>query len=218
MVAVTSTGSRLAVYGCGGCLTLILLALIGIYALIARTGLIGSAQRFTPVVPERHVEVSQTTEAIQSSLMASALTSLSKGQVTLVLTEEMLTAFLQEGFAAANEEGILSAGAQITVQDAGYLELFVPLYLNERATALTAHVYVTLMDGRPIVRVQDVRLGYLRLPNRLAAELSERLLQKTLDTQVSRVQGALSITDILLQDRALRLTGSVTLNPLQLLR
>lgn len=204
--------------GCGGCLILVvILAIIG-FVLLAKTGLVGPEDKFEAPTPVREVEAESTFDEIQSSLVRSALTSLKNGEVSIVLSDEMLTVLMRDGLAQAGEEAFDVERAQIAVVEDGYLELFVPMTLNDRETTFMANIGLELVDQRVQASVEDVRIGNLRVPGSFATAASEEAIQLALDSQLNEVQGALELTDLTLTNGELQLTGSVDLNPLQLFR
>ncbi len=204
--------------GCGGCLILVvILAIIG-FVLLMKTGLVGPEENFDAPTPVREVSTDSTFDEIQSALVRSALTSLTSGEVSIVLSDEMLTVLMRDGLAQAGEDAFDVERAQIAVVEEGYLELFVPLMVNDRETTFMANIGLELVDQRVRASVDDVRIGNLRVPGSFATAASEEAIQRALDSQLSEVQGALELTDLTLTDGELRLSGAVDLNPLQLFR
>ena len=202
----------------GGCLILVILAVIAGYVALSKTGLVGSEKSFDVPEPVRVVEVDSTFDEIQSTLVKSALSSLSNGEVSLLLTDEMLTVLMRDGLAQAGEEAFDVERAQIAVVEDGHLELFIPLAINDRETALRAEIGLALTDGRVKASVGEVRVGNLKLPGNFATSASETAIQSALDSQLDDVQGALQLTGIEYTDGSLRLTGDVDFNPLQFLQ
>jgi len=204
--------------GCGfGLLLVAVVTGVGFFFL-TKTGLVGPASAFEMPMPTRVVEATMTTDEIQQTLVSSALRSLKQGEITVVITESMMTALLRDGLEQTRESTFDVARAQIVIVDHGSAELYIPLRINDRSTTLRANVGLALEGERVRVAVDGVRLGYMWLPGRWAAEASETALQKVLDTQLNQAQGAIKLTGLQLQDGELRLSGTVSLNPLQLLR
>lgn len=202
----------------GGCLILVVIAAVAGFILLGKTGLIGSNDSFEPPAPSRIVETDTTFDAIQSALIKSTLSSLQNGEVSLVLTDEMLTVLMRDGLRQAGEEVFDVERAQIAIVDGAYLELFVPIETNGRETTLMAEIGLALDGSRVKASVGNVHVGNLKIPGNFATEASEGAIQNALDSQLDQVQGAIDLTELTLTEGELRLTGAVNLNPLQLLR
>lgn len=208
MASLTRTGGwgQVAAIIGGSCL-LLLLGAIGFGVIVlGKTGLIGSGSTSEPV---RVVETTATSSEVQEALIASALASFTNGELSLVLTDQMLTALVRDGLAQANEDALLVDRAQIAVVSDGYLELFVPFLLGERESTLSAKVYLEVVDGKLDSRVEDVRLGTLTLPWSFAGQASSEAIQAALDTQLERVQGTITLTELIYEDAQVRLVGSI---------
>lgn len=215
MAEVEERGSRVGLYvgmGCAGLLALLVLFVFVGYFFLTKTGLVGSNENFDVPEPTRVVEPSDSTLAeLQSTITSSVLTSLKDGQVTLVLDEATLTTLLRDSLGSGDEVFQVERVQVAVIEDA--LEVYLPMTVNERETALTLSVSPYLSEtGEVQIDIVGISLGNLELPRAKSVTTRiETALTESLDSQLEEAQGALTLTQITVADGALTIQADVDL-------
>ena len=203
-----------------GCLfILIVLVLVGAY-FASKTGLVSFFGKDTIEVPTpvHVVDVSDTTfEDVQAGLVASAMRSLKDGQMSVVITEEMLTTMLRDGLQKVESEALDIDESQVAIVDE-YMEMYMPLTTAKKRTALRVRVRPTLESEDLKIKMDSIMLGELRLPTFVSTRYPQEAVNDALDSQLDAVQGTLELTGVELEEGQVILRGSLNAENFKLFR
>ncbi|OGL69899.1 hypothetical protein A3C17_04505 [Candidatus Uhrbacteria bacterium RIFCSPHIGHO2_02_FULL_53_13] len=199
-----------------GCLgTVVLVALMTLYA-VARTGivrvpLLGAG--FRPPEPTRVVNVGDTRpELLLESLFASTKLSLTKGGVTIDLSEELMTQLMRDSLSREQvPDFLIVEEMQVAALASGVLELYVPVEVKEgRRTAMIAQVSMDVdEEGSVVTAIEQVSIGNLKSRGGAPSQELDAWLGTMLDSLLSDAQDVVTITDIEILEGRVRVTGKI---------
>ncbi len=210
--------------GCGGCLLLVVVAVVLLWVAASKTGLLPvpfPGVDTSPPAPSRTVEPSSAVD-ISKVIASAAMKSIGRGEgVEVVLTEGMLTALLRQTMEASGDV-VVAERVQVAIENGGPVELYIPIVVQGRETVAIVRVLPTVVDGQPRIDIERLQLGRLRIPVFLTGNLTQKLTDTVLpdgfvnvngsvrvDEKTAEGQAGVRITDVSLTQGAMTIRASV---------
>ena len=134
--------------------------------------------------------------------------------IHLTIPEATLTAALQEKLREIHDPRLLVEKAQLAVFPDQLLEVFIPLEVRGKTTAI--RFTMTLMadgQGGMTGTAKDVWLGSFHLPSFLAETFSQRFLRQAILQVNTKSAAVISFSDITTGSGELLITGTLVLRP-----
>ncbi len=203
--------------GCGGCLLLMVAAVVILWIALTKTGLMPvpfPGVNAAAPAPTRIVEPALTAD-ISKVIASAAIKSIGKEEgMEIAFTEGMLTALLRQTTAAGDM--VISERVQVAIQDGGPVELYVPIKINGsngalsgRETVAMVQVTPSMINGQINLDIKRLQLGRLRIPLLLTAGIAQRAVDLFVDSELDDVGKSVRITDIVLTDGAMTIKAAV---------
>lgn len=201
-------------------LIVIFLILLWLAWMLSSTGLVRipvfSALAYNKPVPEHLVSPGISVgEVIEKTFRQEVTERLQAGDGELVekniqlsLSEENLTASLQEEIRVNGETFFDSSGAQVVLSSGGQVEIYIPFTDSELETAIIVTLKPIVNNGKLDVEIQKMKIGSLTIPKGIAEKsFLDGDLPTALFGDSSSYEGIVSFEEISVQEGILRLGG-----------
>ncbi|MBI2476760.1 hypothetical protein HYV72_01165 [Candidatus Uhrbacteria bacterium] len=200
-------GSKIALGASLGCLGLIVLFVLSASWTVAKTGLVNIpllSRRMEPPSPTRVVNTNGSLTDIEDAIIKSLKASALSKELTVTLTEEMLTSFFRLSLHADELPDFLVADdAQVAALQNGTLEIFLPIKLDAKKSAVVVTLEPQLNeDGSLGVHVVSLSLGTLRVKRLEALQLDD-LFSGMLNDAIDDYASAGRVTAVRVEEGAL---------------
>lgn len=168
--------------------------------------------------PTRPVTPGVAVETVMNEAFTSTLTrrlyegggTLSNRSIHVQLEESSITASLRSFLEEGNMDWIDASGAQVVVDPDVGVELFVPIFGSELATAATLSFDLWVQEGNLIVTPREIQVGNARVPDFLIALFLKPFLEAELTQLNAAMVGYAKISTIEILPRAISVSGELS--------
>jgi hypothetical protein len=207
-------GTRIAIGATIGCVGIVIVFMIILLWGISRTGLVRVpvfSLGFEAPEPTRIVEPTNFTESLEDIFTESLKASLTTGELTLSLTDSMLTSLLRETFENEEVPEFLDpTSAQVAALSDGSLELYVPLQNKELKTAAIIQVIPSIdSNGQAVVEIERLSIGKLNAPGVSHSAELEVFVSDFIDGMLQESQEMGRIKSIKVEEGVLHISGEM---------
>ncbi len=223
---------KFALWGCGGCIGLLIVVVLLFAWLIARTGFVSVpvfSKAYNTPEPTRVVEPGPVVSDVADVLKDSLSISYAEKSANVALSDVMLTGLVRslDGFVDEGDISFASAfdlsNAQVAALESGSLEIFVPFDIDEllgreddgRESAITMEITPLITDGELGLEINRMRIGRLSLPVGLFDEKVDASLAGFLDNAFGDVKDSIQLQDIEISEGEIVISGALDMGMLR---
>ncbi len=207
-------GTKIAIGATIGCAALVIVFFLILLWGVARTGLVRVpvfSLGFEAPEPSRVVEVTDASESIEDILTKSLTSSIASGNLTLTLTDSMLTSLLRTSFENEEVPEFLDpTRAQVAALSDGSLELYIPLQNQDLKTAAIIQVVPSIgSDGQATVEIERLSIGKLNAPGISNSGELELFVEGFLDDLLDDAQDVGKVKSIKVEEGVVHISGEI---------
>jgi len=214
MADIKHDARRKKMWGCFGCLALVLLtaavAALFVLSLLAKTGLVEvpfmTRWLYHPSQASREVTplVGSNSANILIAAATKAKIDRAFGTIKISFSEAEMTTMAKEGLAVSGASLPLPLKSIQVAIDADGVEIFAVSPRKERDVTILAHIIPTVEDGQLKLAAQKLVIGALEIPssvNKILAPMLDRTISSALSSSISQLG---QLVGIELADKTIR--------------
>lgn len=157
-------------------------------------------------VPEP-IRLIQSGVPVEKIIASQLQSGLSNQLFSIQLTESSLTASLQKLLNQSSVGFISASGSQVAIRPGQILELFLPLKLSKKATAIRAGLFVHYQNGNISVSIKNVFLGTMHIPDSMIAVFFQAYLDKQIKIFYQSFESFLKLNQLTTEEGKIVVSG-----------